>query len=144
MPVETSILLVLRPVVQMWGKLLWLVIPIVTGTIAIVFNVCFHAPSFPEGGQTIHDRLRLDLPASYHTPDTTNTHRFRSLQQGNSGASPNVSAIILNWSRFQNVRDIVTLLCSVDDVISEIVVWNNNHQPLYIGVSGTSCALRLF
>jgi len=43
-----------------------------------------------------------------------------------------VSAIILNWSRFQNVVLIVSGLCNprLQEVIAEIVVWNNSPQQI--------------
>lgn len=53
-----------------------------------------------------------------------------------------VSAVILNWSRFQNVVLIVSGLCdsSLRDVISEIIVWNNSPQKISAEVSiGADC-----
>ncbi|KAJ7742445.1 hypothetical protein DFH07DRAFT_836493 [Mycena maculata] len=43
-----------------------------------------------------------------------------------------VTAVVLNWVRVANVVQIVALLCgsSLDGVIKEIVVWNNNPLPL--------------
>ena len=48
-----------------------------------------------------------------------------------------VSAIVLNWSRFQNVVLIVSGLCdpSLRDVISEIIVWNNSPRKISAEVS---------
>ena len=45
---------------------------------------------------------------------------------------PNVTAIILNWSRLENVIRIASLLCGpwLDDTISEVYVWNNSPQKL--------------
>lgn len=42
-----------------------------------------------------------------------------------AGQHPNVSAILLNWSRFRNVLLITSSLCHNED-IAEVVVWNNN------------------
>lgn len=118
----------------MWSNFwrLRLAVTVCIGSSAVIFQFWPHVPLVTEGEQTIRwdDRLRLNLPASYNGNVTTNAQRLRPFPEGSSDASANVSAIILNWSRFQNVRDIVTLLCSVDDAISEIVVWNNNPHPL--------------
>lgn len=48
-----------------------------------------------------------------------------------------VSAVILNWSRFQNVVLIVSSMCgpSLRDVISEIIVWNNSPERISAEVS---------
>lgn len=53
-----------------------------------------------------------------------------------------VSAIILNWSRFRNVVLIVSGFCdpSLQDVIAEIIVWNNSPGVITAEVSsGTEC-----
>ncbi|CAK5275726.1 unnamed protein product [Mycena citricolor] len=41
---------------------------------------------------------------------------------------PDVTVVLLNWARFANVQTIVAGLCgpSLDDVVKEIFVWNNN------------------
>ena len=48
-----------------------------------------------------------------------------------------VSAIILNWSRFRNVVSIVSGFCDprLQDVIAEIVVWNNSPRKTSAEVS---------
>lgn len=45
---------------------------------------------------------------------------------------PDVTAIILNWSRLDNVIRIASLLCGswLDDTIAEVYVWNNSPQNL--------------
>jgi hypothetical protein len=42
------------------------------------------------------------------------------------------AAVILNWSRFNNVRRIVSLLCGpeLEPIMKHILVWNNNPKPL--------------
>ncbi|KAI0034001.1 hypothetical protein K488DRAFT_18652, partial [Vararia minispora EC-137] len=42
------------------------------------------------------------------------------------------TAVILNWSRFPNVRTIVRALCSAElaDIFREVLVWNNNPREL--------------
>ncbi|KAG1757864.1 hypothetical protein EDB19DRAFT_1659437 [Suillus lakei] len=55
---------------------------------------------------------------------------------------PDVTAVILNWSRLPNVVRIVSLLCgpSLDDIIAEIVVWNNNPREIsYQTFAKTGC-----
>ena len=52
---------------------------------------------------------------------------------------PNVTAVILNWSRFANVVRIVSLLCGtqLENMIAEIIVWNNSPRKLEqrVGIS---------
>lgn len=53
-----------------------------------------------------------------------------------------ISAIILNWSRFRNVVLIVSRFCdpSLQDVIAEIIVWNNSPGEITAEVSsGAEC-----
>lgn len=53
-----------------------------------------------------------------------------------------VTAVILNWSRLPNVVRIVSLLCGpwLEDVIAEIVVWNNNPRGIsYRTFAKTGC-----
>lgn len=59
----------------------------------------------------------------------------RTPQNGDDGSG--VSAIILNWSRFRNVVLIVSGFChpSLQNVIAEIVVWNNSPQRISAEVS---------
>lgn len=120
-----------------------LAISLCIGTAAITVPFWSHFLLVAEVEQTIHDRIHLNLPASYHINPATDvvTQRLRPLP--GERAEANVSAIILNWSRFQNVREIVALLCSVDDVISEIVVWNNNPRPLHPSVRGSPSSLPM-
>lgn len=42
------------------------------------------------------------------------------------------TAVVLNWSRFPNVRLIASLLCGswLDGVIAEVFIWNNNPKNL--------------
>lgn len=42
---------------------------------------------------------------------------------------PDVTAVVLNWARLENVKVIVADLCSEElrDTISSVIVWNN--QP---------------
>ena len=43
-----------------------------------------------------------------------------------------VTAIVLNWSRLENVVRIVALLCgpSLQDIIAEVFVWNNSPKRI--------------
>ena len=47
-------------------------------------------------------------------------------------AQPDTTAIILNWSRFPNVKRIASLLCSpiLDSVIAEVFIWNNSPNKI--------------
>jgi len=55
----------------------------------------------------------------------------------NGDENSGVSAIILNWSRFQNVVLIVSGMCDprLRDVITEVVVWNNSPRKISAEVS---------
>jgi hypothetical protein len=66
--------------------------------------------------QSILSALGVDIQASKHA-DTT--------------------AVILNWSRFNNVLDIASLLChpSLNNVIAQVFIWNNNPKPVSLSVS---------
>lgn len=59
-----------------------------------------------------------------------------------SQSYPDVTAVVLNWSRLPNVVRIVSLLCGtwLEDVIAEIVVWNNNPREIsYQTFAKTGC-----
>ncbi|KAJ7781432.1 hypothetical protein B0H16DRAFT_1498400, partial [Mycena metata] len=56
-------------------------------------------------------------------------------------SQPDVTAVLLNWARLPNVVEILSVLCGVDDVIQEVVVWNNNPRPLkYEDFAKTNCS----
>ncbi|KDQ13132.1 hypothetical protein BOTBODRAFT_396250 [Botryobasidium botryosum FD-172 SS1] len=63
------------------------------------------------------------LPASY-----INGTPMKRLSTSPSPAHPDTTVILLNWSRFENVKLLVSHLCSheLQSVIAQIVVWNNN------------------
>lgn len=84
---------------------------------------------------TILNDLRLPtrtFPLSFIETSTTGTHGFRVGLPTSKPRLPNVTAIILNWSRLDNVIRIASLLCGpwLDDTISEVYVWNNSPQKL--------------
>ncbi|KAF7352948.1 Rab geranylgeranyltransferase [Mycena venus] len=59
--------------------------------------------------------------------------RTRTASNSATHSQPDVTAVLLNWVRLANVAQIVSNLCgaSLDGVIKEIVVWNNNfNRPL--------------
>ncbi|KAF8808138.1 hypothetical protein BYT27DRAFT_6604113 [Phlegmacium glaucopus] len=55
----------------------------------------------------------------------------------------NTTVVILNWSRIANVKKIVSNVCDhlLDDTIANIIIWNNNPNPLLAlkDFSNTSC-----
>lgn len=69
------------------------------------------------------------FPLSFAEADT---HGSRVGLPTSKTRLPNVTAIILNWSRLDNVIGIASLLCGpwLDDTISEVYVWNNSPQKL--------------
>ncbi|KAG0702714.1 hypothetical protein DFH29DRAFT_776894, partial [Suillus ampliporus] len=59
-----------------------------------------------------------------------------------SQSYPDVTAVVLNWSRLPNVVRIASLLCGpwLEDVIAEIVVWNNSPREIsYQTFAKTGC-----
>ncbi|KAJ7228840.1 hypothetical protein GGX14DRAFT_345173 [Mycena pura] len=60
-------------------------------------------------------------------------NRSPAAGENTRGPHPDVTAVLLNWVRLPNVVQIVSVLCGeqLDDVLKEIVVWNNNYmRPL--------------
>lgn len=88
----------------------------------------------------------LDIPFSrphqltYLSADSTASESaytnvtFRSLR--NATEIADTTAVILNWSRLDNVLLISSLLCSLylHGTISRVIVWNNNPNPLTVEV----------
>jgi hypothetical protein len=73
------------------------------------------------------------FPLSFTEAFTTDTHGIRvGLPTSKPQRLPDVTAIILNWSRLDNVIRIASLLCGqwLDDTIAEVYVWNNSPQKL--------------
>ena len=58
------------------------------------------------------------------------------------GQKPEVTAVLLNWSRFPNVMLITSLLCApwLQDTVAEVFIWNNHPSKLRYEV----CILFLF
>ncbi|KAL4069838.1 hypothetical protein V8B97DRAFT_640234 [Scleroderma yunnanense] len=93
---------------------------------------------------TIHDStlsaLENSTYPSHHFPlsfvygDKTNTTRARlgSNRPITVPRPAGVTAIVLNWSRLDNVVRIASLLCdeSLQDIIAEVFIWNNSPQEL--------------
>lgn len=50
---------------------------------------------------------------------------------------PDVTAVVLNWARLENVKTIVAHLCSeqLRDTISHVIIWNNSPIKLSLVVS---------
>jgi len=67
----------------------------------------------------------------YHkSPIATEVHS----SDGSSHAD--TAAVILNWSRFPNVKRIAALLCAPElrGVVKEVLIWNNNPRALALQV----------
>jgi hypothetical protein len=84
-----------------------------------------------------HIETQRLAPGSYQTDAR---ERFANLspplREGNV-TTRNTVAVMLNWSRFRNVRRVVSLLCSPesDSFMKRILVWNNSPKPLAYAVS---------
>ena len=85
--------------------------------------------------------------SSYRTDSRTRFENLSSSQREGDGSTRNTVAVVLNWSRFQNVQRIVSLLCSpeLDSIMKHVLVWNNNPKPVTYLVRHTSlCFDRTF
>jgi len=96
-----------------------------------------------DSSQTSWDSLASpsrSLPASFllGTNRSSNLQRVSLVSAAQS--YPDVTAVILNWSRLSNVVQIASLLCGpwLEDVVAEIVVWNNNPREISFQVSEES------
>ncbi|KAI1793208.1 hypothetical protein LXA43DRAFT_1003413 [Ganoderma leucocontextum] len=90
------------------------------------------------------DFIPRKLPATYHKDpsDFDAYERVSGLPEVASAGTPNVTAVILNWSRFPNVMLIASLLCGpwLEGTISEVLVWNNSPRQLtYEEMKNTGC-----
>ncbi|KAI9444735.1 hypothetical protein H4582DRAFT_1806162 [Lactarius indigo] len=55
----------------------------------------------------------------------------------------NTVAVVLNWSRFENVRRIASVLCKpeLNPIVEHVLVWNNNPKSLtYLDFLPTTCS----
>ncbi len=80
------------------------------------------------------DFVPRKLPATYrkHSSDFDAYEHVSVLPQISSVGPPNVTAVILNWSRFPNVVLIASLLCGpwLEGTISEVFIWNNSPRKI--------------
>lgn len=80
------------------------------------------------------DFVPRKLPVTYRdVPDFDAFGRVSALQlNGTTTEKPDVTAVILNWSRFPNVMLITSLLCGpwLEGTIAEVLIWNNGPRKL--------------
>ena len=90
----------------------------------------FHEPDDPGDPSSLATFRRTHTGVEYRALDSVRT-------PWSGDEKSRVSAIILNWSRFQNVVLIASGLCDprLQGVIAEIVVWNNSPQQISAEVS---------
>ncbi|KAF8481878.1 hypothetical protein DFH94DRAFT_411628 [Russula ochroleuca] len=80
-------------------------------------------PDIPHDHHDVKPQLRL-APGSYHRTDAR--ERFKNLSPPHrEGGGGNTVAVVLNWSRFPNVRRIVSLLCNseLDSFMTRNAYW---------------------
>ena len=79
----------------------------------------------------IETRGRL-APSSFRTDARGRFENISPPLREGSVARRDTVAVVLNWSRFPNVRRIVSLLCSseLDSFMKRVLVWNNSLKPL--------------
>ncbi|KAH7886036.1 hypothetical protein F5I97DRAFT_1877220 [Phlebopus sp. FC_14] len=72
------------------------------------------------------------LPATFLKDNANSSLRVRATRLLTSHRIPDVTAIVLNWSRLHNVIRIASLLCEpwLDDTVAEVLIWNNSPHKL--------------
>ncbi len=74
------------------------------------------------------------LPVTYraYIPEFDTYERVSTLPNATAEEIPDVTAVVLNWSRFPNVMLITSLLCApwLNGTIAEVFIWNNNPRKL--------------
>ncbi|KDQ63120.1 hypothetical protein JAAARDRAFT_202624 [Jaapia argillacea MUCL 33604] len=137
-------------------RLLTLAIPFALGVVIIGhYNhelwSLFSSLRTPGARGRLGDALRnLNIPAKplliSYASNTTPTHLYDRLDYRHpTGQIPDTTAIVLNWSRFQNVALIAGLLCGpwLDHTIAEVFVWNNSPHPIsFEDFLGSGCSRK--
>ncbi|KAI0800750.1 hypothetical protein C8Q74DRAFT_1454356 [Fomes fomentarius] len=91
------------------------------------------------------DFVPRKLPVTYRVdvPEFDTYERVSILPKvAAASAKPDVTAVLLNWSRFPNVLLITSLLCGpwLEGTIAEVYVWNNSPRKLtYEDLKHTGC-----
>ncbi|KAI0715028.1 hypothetical protein C8Q76DRAFT_729276 [Earliella scabrosa] len=80
------------------------------------------------------DFVPRTLPVTYRDDisDFDAYERVSVLHNATTAGKPDVTAVVLNWSRFPNVMLIASLLCSpwLEGTIAEVFIWNNSPRRL--------------
>lgn len=73
-------------------------------------------------------------PVSNCTDARTRSQNISPPQRDGSTTRRSTVAVVLNWSRFKNVRRIVSLLCDpeFEPTMKHVLVWDNNPKPVTI------------
>lgn len=81
--------------------------------------------------QNVEFQPRL-APSSYRNDTRMQFKNISPPWRGPARSTGNTVAVVLNWSRFENVRRIASVLCKpeLDPIIEHVLVWNNNPKPL--------------
>ncbi|KAI0718946.1 hypothetical protein C8T65DRAFT_637483 [Cerioporus squamosus] len=90
------------------------------------------------------DFVPRKLPVTYraYIPEFDAYERVSPLPNATAEEFPDVTAVVLNWSRFPNVMLISSLLCApwLNGTIAEVFIWNNNPRKLtYEDLKNTGC-----
>ncbi|KAI5997980.1 hypothetical protein EDD15DRAFT_2242871 [Pisolithus albus] len=83
------------------------------------------------------------FPSSFVDGGGTNISRVLSKNTVTPQRRPDVTAIVLNWSRLDNVVRIASLLCgeSLFDTVAQVFIWNNSPEELtYETFASTGCS----
>jgi hypothetical protein len=84
--------------------------------------------SLDQPQQNVESQPRF-APSSYRNDTRV---QFKNVSPPWRTPTGNTVAVVLNWSRFENVRRIASVLCKpeLDPIIEQVLVWNNNPKPL--------------
>lgn len=134
-------------VIRCRGSMHWLcrVAPVLVAAIAVLLsaqfaNILSCDRPVESRSQSIH-RSGL-FPSSFVDGVGTNISRVLSKNAVAPQRRPDVTAIVLNWSRLDNVVRIASLLCgeSLFDTVAQVFIWNNSPEKLtYETFASTGC-----
>jgi hypothetical protein len=93
-------------------------------------------PGFVEALQEYGIPLKRPLTFVNDTVSHFEPLNWPEFPRNTASEHPQVTAVVLNWSRFENVLLITSLLCQswLYGVIAKVVIWNNSPNKIYYKV----------
>jgi hypothetical protein len=117
--------------------LLWLTVtlPLVLSVLSKIL-IARSPPLALNEGLGHPQEFNLTLPTTYGVSDLDAGvfERVNTVLGVNADVQlmPDTTAIVLNWSRLTNVKNIASLLChpTLDGIIAEVFIWNNSPKKI--------------